>query len=105
MRWDQTTLPRGWVPVPKGDGTLHKSSRRQWQHCPAPRGTRKWGTGSLGPLGHREIQSLLSLTAASSEINDMGLEKSQAKQGLSHAKSFFWLPKTQGSDFTTKMSC
>lgn len=37
----------------------------------------------------KEIQSALTHTTASTEINVMGLEKGQAKQGLSHARSFF----------------
>lgn len=65
---------------------------------PSPWWHREMGQGHgqpqtpLAPWPQGEIQSL-SLSTASSEIYDMGLEKSQAKQGLSCAKSFFWLPE------------
>lgn len=117
MPWDQTDPPKGceYHPAsaavfrqvfnPSQDGTAPYTSHTHIQEVNAhwaitgteqsmiTQGNRPVAQAASDPLycsttgGNPE--SALTHTTASTEINDMGLEKSQAKQGLSHAKSFF----------------
>jgi len=52
-------------------------------------GNRPVAQPASDPATGGNSEPALTHTTASTEINDMGLEKSQAKLCLSHAKSFF----------------
>ena len=117
MPWDQTDPPKGCEYYP-ASAPMFKQVFNPFQNGMAPYtlhtriqevNTHRAITGteqSMIAQGNRPVaqaasdclyclatggnpESALTHTTASAKINDTGLEKSQAKQGLSHAKSFF----------------